>query len=173
MAERNEATYFALGLAFFLLAVVLVLNQIEPAAVPVDKEQFKKVKDRDLILYLELYPEGADWQLKEAIRIRGQNDQDPTTRITLSGPDSLEIKAWRDQQGEIREGKASPWWKGFFFIAILIGVGLWHIWTQIQLDRKGKGSPRRRLRELEEELKQSKITEEEYRNRAEKLWAEL
>jgi len=29
------------------------------------------------------------------------------------------------------------------------------------------------LRELEEELKQSKITEEEYRNRAEKLWAEL
>ena len=53
MAERNEATYFALGLAVFLLAVVLVLNQIEPAAVPVNKEQFKKIKDRDLILYLD------------------------------------------------------------------------------------------------------------------------
>jgi hypothetical protein len=56
---------------------------------------------------------------------------------------------------------------------MLLGIGLWHGWSQIQQDFKGEGSPRRRLQELDNDLKAGRITEEEFKDRAERIWPEL
>ena len=55
----------------------------------------------------------------------------------------------------------------------LLVVGIWHLWAQVKEDREGNGSPRRRLKMLEEDLDNEKITPEEFRKQAEVIWAEL
>ena len=50
--QPTQPTYFALALASFLLAIVLLFNMLSPMAVPVTKEQFDQIREADLIEYL-------------------------------------------------------------------------------------------------------------------------
>ena len=170
---RNDVMLFALGLAVFLFAVVLLLNLIDPIAVPVSREQFDQIKEAELIEYLIIHPQGgADWQLKRSVRVQKPGGDEVVGRITLLEHDPAVIGRWRESGGEERIGHGDSWWGGLF-IVLLVGIGLWHVWSQIQLDLKGEGSPRRRLRELEEQVKQGVITEEEFKRQAEQIWPEL
>ena len=171
MREPNEAVLFALGLAAFLFAVVLLLNLMGPTAVPVTREQFEQIKEADLIESMLTHSQGADWQLKRSVRVQKPGGDQVVERITLLEPDPAVIRQWRYRGGKEQVGNGDSRWGGLL-IVLLIGVGLWHIWSQVQLDLKGT-SPRRRLRQLEEELKQGEITEEEFRHRAEQIWPEL
>ena len=166
-------TYFALGLASFLLAIVLLFNMLSPMAVPVTREQFDQIKEANLIEYLIVQPRGFTWQLKRAVRVQGTNGATQAKRIALAEPDSAVAEDWHQKGGAVRQEEDPSWWGGVIFMALLLGVGGWHIWSQIRLDLKGGGGPRRRLRDLETALKQGKITQAEFRQQAERLWAEL
>ena len=166
-------TYFALALASFLLAIVLLFNMLGPMAVPVTKEQFDQIREADLIEHLIENPRGFTWQLKRAVRVQGTNGATMAKRIALAEPDSAVAEDWRQKGGAVHQEQDDSWWGGVVFIALLLGVGGWHIWSQIRLDVKGGGGPRRRLRDLETALKQGKITQAEFRQQAERLWAEL
>ena len=166
-------TYFALGLASFLFAIVMLFNMLSPMAVPVTREQFNKIREADLIEYLIVQPRGFTWQLKRAVRVQGTNGATLAKRIALAEPDPAVVGDWREKGGAVRQEQDTSWWWGAVFIALLLGVGGWHIWSQIRLDLKGGGGPRRRLRDLETALKQGKITQAEFRQQAERLWAEL
>lgn len=169
----TPSTYFALALASFLFAIVLLFNMLSPMAVPVTNEQFAQIREADLIECLIVQPRGFSWQLKRAVRVQGTNGATLARRIALAEPDSAVVETWRQQGGAVRQEQDTSWWWGAGFIALLLGVGGWHIWSQIRLDLKGGGGPRRRLRDLETALKQGKITQAEFRQQAERLWAEL
>ena len=166
-------TYFALGLASFLLAIVLLFNLLSPMTVPVTKEKFEQIREADLIEYLIVQPRGFAWQLKRAVRVQGTNGPTQAQRIALAEPDSTMAENWQQKGGAVRQERDVSQWGGMIFMALLLGVGGWHIWSQIRLDLKGGGGPRRRLRDLETALKQGKITQAEFRQQAERLWAEL
>ena len=78
--SSTPPTYFALALASFLLAIVLLFNMLGPMAVPVTKEQFDQIREADLIEHLIEKPRGFTWQLKRAVRVQG-----PTARRWPSG----------------------------------------------------------------------------------------
>ena len=173
--SSTPPTYFALALASFLLAIVLLFNMLSPMAVPVTKEQFEQIREADLIEYLIVQPQGFTWQLKRTVRVQGTNGETQAKRIALAEPDPAMAEDWQQKGGAVRHEQEQDvsQWGGVIFIALLLGVGGWHIWSQIRLDLKGGGGPRRRLRDLETALKQGKITQAEFRQRAERLWAEL
>ncbi len=171
--QTTQSTYFALALASFLLAIVLLFNMLSPMAVPVTREQFDRIREADQIEYLIVQPQGLTWQLTRAVRIQGINGETIAKRIELAEPDPTVAEGWRQRGGAMRQEQGASWWGGVVFIAVLLGVGGWHIWSQIRLDLKGGGGPRRRLRDLETALKQGKITQAEFRQQAERLWAEL
>ena len=173
MKKSSPPTYFALGLASFLLAIVLLFNMLSPMIVPVTREQFDQIRKADLIEYLIVQPRGFTWQLKRAVRVQGTNGAALAKRIALAEPDPAVAADWRQKGGAVRHEQDTSWWVGAVFMALLLGVGGWHIWSQIRLDLKGGGGPRRRLRDLETALKQGKITQAEFRQQAERLWAEL
>ena len=173
LTEKKEALHFAGGLAAFLLLVVLLLNLIEPTAVPVSEIQFSQISEAGLIEALVVEPAGWYWQLEKTIRVQGPNGEEFAERIIAIEPDTAAINAWRDSGGLERQEQGRSWFIGPIFLALLIGLGLWHGWTQIRIDLQGQGSPRRRLQELDKELKAGKITEEEFRERAERIWPEL
>ena len=171
--KSTPPTYFALALASFLLAIVLLFNMLSPMAVPVTREQFDQIREADLIEYLIVQPRGFTWQLKRAVHVQGTNGATQARRIALAESDSAVVEDWRQKGGTVRHEQDDSWWGGAVFMALLLGVGGWHIWSQIRLDLKGGGGPRRRLRDLETALKQGKITPAEFRQQAERLWAEL
>ena len=174
MKGRNESLYFAFALAIFLFAIVLSLNLIEPTAIPVSEDQYSKIRDTHLIDALVICPTGTYWQLKQSVRIEREGGEELAKRIVLVDDlQSVAIKTWRDRGGvEIEGQETSPYWAPVF-ISILLGIGLWHGWSQIQQDFKGEGSPRRRLQELDNDLKAGRITEDEFKDRAERIWPEL
>ncbi len=71
------------------------------------------------------------------------------------------------------ETSGSGEWGGIILVVSLLGIGGWHLWSQVQMDRRGIGSPRRRLQQLEDDFKEGKIEEEEYRKSSEEIWAEM
>ena len=174
MKEKpTQPTYFALALASFLLAIVLLFNMLSPMAVPVTREQFDQIREADLIESLIVQPQGFTWQLTRAVRVQGTNGETVAKRIALYEPNPAVAEDWRQKGGAVHQEQDTSWWGGAVFIALLLGLGGWHIWSQIRLDIKGGGGPRRRLRDLETALKQGKITQAEFRQQAERLSAEL
>jgi len=168
------AVPFALGLTLFLFAVVLLLNLLGPVAVPISGEQFDRLREADLVESLILSPYGAEWQLQRMVRVQGREGDQRTQRVALmEGAEEARIAAWREGGGKVRQEEGSSQWLGVLFVIMLVGVGGWYLWSQIQLDLKGPGSPRRRLQALEDDRKAGRINEEEFRRRAEQVWPEL
>ena len=173
MSEHRSALYMACGLSAFLLMVVVLLNLIDSAPTRVSDEQFIKISEADLIESLVIEPDGFYWQLRRLVRIGGRRGEDLADRIVLLQADSLAVEQWRRAGKPIREGQGNWRYWGPLVVASLLAVGLWHGWAQIRLDARGEGAPRRRLQVLDRELKEGKITEEEFRERAERIWPEL
>ena len=174
MVRSIAAVPFALGLSLFLFAVVLLLNLLGPVAVPVSVDQFDRLREADLVESLVIYPHGAEWQLKRAVRVQGREGDQMTQRIALMGEvEGGRIAAWRDAGKTVLQEEGNGEWQGALFVILLVGVGGWYLWSQIQLDLNGPGSPRRRLQALDDDRKAGKISEEEFKRRSEQLWPEL
>ncbi|MDP6702095.1 MAG: hypothetical protein QGH25_20755 [Candidatus Latescibacteria bacterium] len=174
MVRSVAAVPFALGLTLFLFAVVLLLNLLGPVAVPISGEQFDRLREADLVESLIINPYGAEWQLKQMVRVQGREGDQRTQRVALmEDVEDGHVAAWRASGGRVRQEEGSSQWLGVLFVIMLLGVGGWYLWSQIQLDLKGPGSPRRRLQALEEDRKAGRISEEEFRRRAEQVWPEL
>ena len=97
-----------------------------------------------------------------------------TQRIALMGEvEEGRIAAWRDGGETVLQEEGNGEWQGALFVILLVGVGGWYLWSQIQLDLNGPGSPRRRLQALDDDRKAGKISEEEFKRRSEQVWPEL
>ena len=174
MVKSIAAVPFALCLSLFLFAVVLSLNLLGPAAVTISGEQFDRLREAELIESLILYPYGSEWQLKRTVRLQGREGEQITRRVAVTEEEGRgRIDAWREGGGRVQQEEGEGQWLGALFVILLVGIGGWYLWSQIQLDRKGPGSPRRRLQALEDDRKAGRISEEEFKQRAEQVWPEL
>ena len=173
MVKSITAVPFAFCLTLFLFAVVLLLNLLGPAAVPISGEQFDRLREAGLIESLILYSYGSEWQLKRTVRVKGREGEQITQRVSVVEEGGGRIDAWREGGGRVLQEEGEGQWQGVLFIILLVGIGGWYLWSQIQLDRKGPGSPRRRLQALEDDHKAGRISDEEFKQRAEQVWPEL
>ena len=138
--QSTQPTYFALALASFLLAIVLLFNMLSPMAVPVTKEQFDQIREADLIEYLIVQPRGFTWQLTRAVRVQGPNGETVTKRIELAEPDPTVAEDWRQKGGAVRQEQDTSWWGGMVFIALLLGVGgMAHLVPNTARSQRGEG----------------------------------
>ena len=174
MVKSITAVPFALCLTLFLFVVVLLLNLLGPAAVPISGEQFDRLREAELIESLILYSYGSEWQLKRMVRVQGREGEQITQRVSVvEEGGGRRIDAWRDGGGRVLQEEREGQWQGVLFIISMVGIGGWYLWSQIKLDRKGPGSPRRRLQALEDDRKAGRISDEEFKQRAEQVMPEL
>ena len=93
MKGQGESLYFAFALAFFLFAVVLFLNLIEPTAIPVSEDQYSKIRDTHLIDALVICPTGTYWQLKQSVRIQREGEVSNFCQLHTRRANRLRAKA--------------------------------------------------------------------------------
>lgn len=177
---KRSPGIFAGVLAIALWGIVLLLNWLGSAEIPIGEEQFQQLRDQDLLAQIRVGPDGVHAWLMEPVQIESGGGRYLAEEVFLpriDGVDRTEIENWRSQGIEVSVvGAKEGGWQGmggFVLVASLLGIGVWHLWSQIQKDRRGIGSPRRRLKKLDEELKAGKISPDEYRQSAEAIWAEM
>lgn len=171
---------FSLLLAFLLLGIVCVLNWLGSSEMPLTEEQFSALVEQGGIRRIEVSPAGLHCQLDQKTRLddRGRAFSAEKGFLARSSPVvAEEVERWEAAGIAVssHEGRSSPLqgWGGGLLVVVLLGVGVWHLWSQVKQDREGNGSPRRRLKALEDDLENEKITPEEFRKQAEVIWAEL
>jgi hypothetical protein len=171
---------FSLILAFLLLAIVCVLNFLGSSEFPLTEEQFSALLEQGGIRRIEVSPAGLHCQLDQKTRLddRGREFSGGQGFLVRNSPVvAEEVDRWEAAGITVarRESGSSPLqgWGGGLLVVGLLVVGIWHLWAQVKEDREGNGSPRRRLKMLEEDLDNEKITPEEFRKQAEVIWAEL
>jgi len=178
MAE--SPVFFSLLLAFLLLGIVCVLNWLGSSEMPLTEEQFSALLEQGGIRRIEVSPAGLHCQLDQKTRLDDRGREFSAEKGFLSRNTPVvaeEIDRWEAagitvSRHESGSGPLQGWGGGLMVVGLL-GVGLWHLWSQVKEDREGNGSPRRRLKALEEDLENKKITPEEFREKAEVIWAEL
>ena len=139
--QSTQPTYFALALASFLLAIVLLFNMLSPMAVPVTREQFDQIREADLIEYLIVQPRGFTWQLIRVVRVQGTNGETVAKRIELADPDPTVAEDWQQKGGAVRQEQDTSWWGGVVFIALLLGVGgMAHLVPNTARYQRGRGA---------------------------------
>jgi hypothetical protein len=172
---------FSLLLAFMLLGIVCVLNWLGSSEMPLTEEQFSALLEQGGIRRIEVSHVGLHCQLDQKTRLdeRGREFSAGEGFLALNSPVATEeVERWEAAGITVsrHEGsRSSPLqgWGGGLLVVGLLGVGLWHLWSQVKEDREGNGSPRRRLKALEDDLDNEKISPEEFRKKAEVIWAEL
>ena len=170
---------FASLLGLFLWGIVLVLNWIGSSEVPVSVEQFRELQSERLLTHIEVTPLGLHGKLAKRVRVLSEGRELVTEQVFLKvgeGEVSENLESWNGSGVIIDYREEAQWsgeWGGILLVVVLLGIGVWHLWSQIQMDRTGIGSPRRRLQQLEDDLKAGKIEEEEYKKSAEVIWAEM
>ncbi len=171
---------FSLALAGGLLFIVLGLNFLNSPEIPVTAEQFQGFSTEGRLKHITITPFGLNCQLKEPVQLTHEDREVTTQAIVLQGNQEIppeQVSYWRSQGitvgYEDSEDITSKELAGVGFVAGLFGLGLWHLWSQVQKDRKGIGSPRRRLQELEKEFREGRISLEDYEKAREALWAEM
>lgn len=169
---------FALLLAVGLLGMVLLLNLLGSPEVPVGVEQFKRLEKEGLVEAVQISPGGWHVDLKRPCRIDNGGGEFITRQVVLNGqgepPNSL-LADWRRKGiavNHIPEPAHQAGWVGGVLVSGLLGLGLWHLWHQMQRHRR-EGSPRQHLEDLDKDLKAGKITQEEYQQRVEAIMAEM
>lgn len=169
---------FALLLSLGLLATVVVLNMLGSPEVPVSVEQFQKLSKDGVIEGVKIAPGGWHAQLKRPCRIDNGGGEFITRQVVVNGqgePGRSEVNAWKDAGmavEHISEPPQQAGWMGGALVGGLLGLGLWHLWRQMQRHRR-EGSPRQHLENLEKEFKEGRISQEEFQRRAEILMAEM
>lgn len=178
--ERGEGIplKFALMLALGLLGTVLLLNLLGSPEVPVGIEQFQRLEKEGVVEAVRVSPGGWHVELKRPCRIENGGGEFITKQVVINGqaePAHAVLSAWR-KKGIAVERIAEPvkqaGWMGGVLVCGLLGLGLWHLWQQMQRHRR-EGSPRQHLEELEKDFKEGKITKEEFERRAELIMAEM
>jgi len=167
------------GLGIGVVALLGLVNWLGSSAVPVSQEQFAKLMDAGLITGLRVMPGGVEARLARSVRVRAEGREALTNEVYLqlsAAPSEHDLAGWRGHgiavthadPGEARLHEVG----GALLVALLLAIALWHLWSQVQEDRH-RGSPRRRLRELEESLAAGAISPEEYQRRAQAIWMEM
>ena len=169
---------FALLLALGLLAAVIVLNLLGSPEVPVALEQFQRLSREGAVAVVRIAPGGWHVELKRPSRIDNSGGEFITRQVGVAGqgePDAPTMEGWRKaglKVEHIEEPPQGAGWVGGVLVSALLGLGLWHLWQQMQRHRR-EGSPRQHLEVLEKEFKEGKIGQEEFQRRAEALMAEM
>ena len=171
---------FSIALAGALLAIVFGLNFLRSPEIPIEYIKFKKLYDDGLIEHIQITPFGLSCRLSQVVKLMHDDRELEVDRIVLLGGHDIPpeyVANWRFAgiSVDYEDSTDIGWreWVGIALLGLLFLLGIWHIWSQIQKDRKGIGSPRRRLQELEKEFKEGKISLEDYEKAKEKIWAEL
>lgn len=177
---KQSPAMFAGVLAVALWGIVLLLNWLGSEEIPIGEEQFQQLREQDLLARIQVGPDGLHAFLMQPVQIESGGGRYLTEEIFLprsAGMERTEIENWRSQGIEVSvvevEQSGFQGVGGVLLVVGLLGIGMWHLWSQVQIDRRGIGSPRRRLQKLDEELKAGKISDEEYRQSAEMIWAEM
>ena len=178
---KQSPAVFAGVLAVALWGIVILLNWLGSAEIPIGEEQFQQLREQDFIDRIQVGSDGIHAWLRQPVQIESGGGRYLTEEIFLprnGGVERTEIENWRSRGMEVSvvnagRGDGFQGVGGVLLVVGLLGIGLWHLWSQVQKDRRGIGSPRRRLQKLDEELKDGKITPEEYRQSAELIWAEM
>lgn len=167
-------------LAVAVIFILVVVNWLGTSAVPIREDQFAQLLEAELLSAVVVEDDGVEARLLEPVRVESEGGDAVTEQVYLPRsprPSRQELQDWelrginvsfRDPT-EQRVRNAG----GVVVVLILLGIGLWHLWMQVQEDRHGAGSPRRRLRQLDAALAEGTITEEEYRTKAQNVWAEM
>ena len=178
--EGGAPVKFSLVLAGALLAIVFGLNFLKSPEIPIEYEKFKRLNEEDLIKQIKITPFGLSCRLSHPVQLTHEDRELSADRIFLLGEYDIppeHVSYWRSQgilvEYEDSTDLGGREWAGIGLVGFLFILGIWHIWGQIQNDRKGIGSPRRRLQQLEKEFKEGKIGLEDYEKAKEAIWAEL
>lgn len=169
---------FALMLALGMLSTVLLLNLLGSPEVPVGIEHFQRLEKGGVVEVVKVSPGGWHVELKRPCRIENGGGEFITRQVVIKGqaePASAVLAAWHKvgiSVEYIPEPTQQAGWVGGVLVCGLLGLGLWHLWQQMQRHRR-EGSPRQHLEMLEKDLKDGKITEAEFQNRAEMIMAEM
>lgn len=173
---------FALVLAAALLGTVAILNLLGSSEVLVSVDQFQQLRQGGAVERVRVTPSGWHADLRRPCRINSSSGEFLARQILVAGqgrPKPAQLDEWRTAGiavdfGQDPLAQSSGWrgWSGGVLVSGLLGLGVWHLWNQVRRHRR-EGSPRQRLEELERDFKQGKLTQEEYTQRAEALWAEM
>ncbi|NKB67284.1 MAG: hypothetical protein GKR89_09515 [Candidatus Latescibacteria bacterium] len=185
MAEQVEgpgkSVRVALILAGGLLLLVIGLNTLRSAPTLINWVQFQHLRQEGLLVRIVARPSGWTCHLSETVRLReGREQREVSAQVVVLpdvGPiDQSQAQIWQDQgillASDVDPPQESDWPGGVFMGGLLL-LGGWYLWSQIYQDLRGKGSPRRRLQELEEAFKRGEMSEEEYQDARNALWAEM
>ncbi|MBM3280513.1 MAG: hypothetical protein FJY95_20910 [Candidatus Handelsmanbacteria bacterium] len=169
---------FAILLAVGLVVLVMALNQVGSTEVPIGLEHLKRLDAEDLVQSVEIAPGGWHVTLRRPSRIDNGSGELITRQVVVreqGEPGAEQARGWRSRGvrvERISEPEPENGWLGGVLVSGLLGLGVWHLWQQMQKHRR-EGSPRQHLERLEQEFKDGKITQEEYQLRAELIMAEM
>ncbi|MCC7261535.1 MAG: hypothetical protein IT369_03330 [Candidatus Latescibacteria bacterium] len=177
-AGEGISLRFAVLLALGLLAMVLLLNLLGSPEVPVMPEYLQRLEKEDLLEAVSISPGGWHVLLRRPCRVDNGGGEMITRQIVVKGqgePRAEVVSAWR-QRGVRVDYAAEPeprsGWAGGLLVSGLLGLGLWHLWQQMQRHRR-EGSPRQHLEALEQDFKEGRISQEEFQQRADLIMAEM
>lgn len=169
---------FAVVLAAALLGLVLLLNVLGSAEVPVPPEYVQRFEKEGMIEAVHLAPGGWHLRLKRPTRVDNGGGEIITREVVVKGqgePQAEMVANWRLRGIAVEivpDPEPRSGWVGGLLLAALLGLGIWHLWQQMQKHRR-EGSPRQHLEALERDLKEGKITPEQFQVRADLIMAEM
>lgn len=186
--EKTEVKPGASGLtvglfiAIAVLAIILALNWLGDGITSISEDDLHRLVARRAISRIEIRGERAVAELGEIAGDAGSSEEgNRPDRVMLPRPASAiteaEQEGWRKAgievvvvAGDNTDGQPTA---GLLLVAALLALGGWYLWDQIRQDRHGRGSPRRRMAELDRDLQEGRVTPEEFQRRAEELSAEM
>lgn len=181
-SEDEETTKspvaLSLTLAFALLALVFGLNLLEGPEVPVEQEQLQRLIKEGMVTNIIVGLDGLHFRLRAPIATEQEGTEMKADRLILPGrhdvsPEQVSYWESRGIEVEFDDSKPTRNWGGIILVGLLLPLGLWHVASQIYKDKKGIGAPRRRLKELEKEFRDGRISLEDYEKAREAIWAEM
>ena len=164
-----SAARIALALAAFLGLVVVGLNLVAPQAFRVSQNQFRELVDSGAIVSIEIGERTLRGELAGSMEFGQQGRRVQTEQVSVVRDGSVDI-ADLEAKG-IRIISADTGGAGgtddiwLVVVVGLLGVGTWYLFAQARHNRS-HGSPRQRLRELETEFREGRMSREEYERQA-------
>jgi hypothetical protein len=166
-----------LALGGALLTLILVLNLLGDGIAPVSDGEFRQLLTRGEVSRVVISGERVVAELARAPDSPAPQSDRVVVERSAASISAAEREHWRQAGIEVVVGPAEAGTgqpgPGLWLIGAFLAVGAWYLWDQVQQDRHGPGSPRRRLAVLEKQLEEGAITPDEFRRRADELAAEL
>jgi len=177
--ENRSPIKLALVLALALFGMVVALNLLGSPEIRISAEQFRQLKHEGAIEKITISPSGWHCGLGRVRRIADSHGEFVTQQVLLADqpePTAAQLSEWRAAgiaiEYNLEPVAQSSGWGGMALISGLLGLGIWYLWQQVRRHRR-EGSPRQKLQELERELREGRLSQEEYAKKAEALWAEM